>query len=297
MEQAPATRLAIPRARRRPALPPRGLVLAFLPFVAFCLLFELLPIAVLLVGSIGGLEEPTGAYLARVFEHPVYRGAVSNSLYLSSVSAVIGAIGGTAVGYAITATRHERLRNGLTALANVTANAGGITLAFAFITVLGSTGAITIALRLLGIDLYSAFSLYSMTGLVVIYVYFQVPLMVVLMLPAFGAIRREWREASLTLGGTKLDFWRRIGVPVLLPAIVAGTVLMFASGMGAYATAIALMGGQANLMTVQVGVLRQGEVVFQPAQADAMATVLLIFVAGAVLLYHVLQRRAQRWIR
>jgi putative spermidine/putrescine transport system permease protein len=264
------------------------------PFVVFCVLFELIPVLVLLAGSIGGLASPTPDFLLRVVQHPIYRQSVINSFVVSGLSALIGAVAGTAIGYAIVATHHERLRNGLVALANVTSNAGGISLAFAYITVLGSTGAITIALRLIGIDLYSFFSLYSMAGLVIVYIYFQVPLMVVLMLPAFSALRREWSEASMTLGGTPRDFWRRVGIPVLLPAIVSGTILMFASGMGAYATAVALI-AQANLMTVQISILRQGEVIFNPSQADAMATLLLVFVAVAVVLHSLLQRRTQRW--
>lgn len=270
--------------------------LALGPFLVFFLLFEAIPIVVLLVGSVGGIDSPTPKYLTQVFAHPVYRQAVINTLYVSIASALIGAVVGTALGYGLTATRHARLREALVALANVTSNAGGISLAFGFITILGATGGITVALKLLGIDLYSFFTLYSMNGLIVVYVYFQVPLMVVLMLPAFTALRREWREASFSLGGSTVDFWRRVGIPVLLPAIAAGTVLMFASGMGAFATALALMGGQANLMTVQVSVLRQGEVIFDPSQADAMATVLLAFVAVSVVGYNVIQQRAQRWL-
>ena len=271
--------------------------LALVPFLVFFVMFEAIPIVVLLMGSVGGLDSPNLKYLGQVFGHPVYRQAVINSVYVSGASSLVGAVVGTALGYGLMVSRHNRIRESLIALANVTSNAGGVSLAFGFITVLGATGGITVALRLLGIDLYSFFTLYSMTGLVVVYVYFQVPLMVVLMLPAFGALRREWREASTSLGGTSIDFWRRVGIPVLLPAILAGTVLMFASGMGAFATALALMGGQANLMTVQVSVLRQGEVIFDPSQADAMATVLLVFVALSVVGYNVIQRRAQRWLR
>ncbi|HXG40969.1 MAG TPA: ABC transporter permease subunit [Candidatus Limnocylindrales bacterium] len=280
--------------RRRP---PLAVLAAFLPFAVFCALFELLPVAVLVQGSLGGLDTPTLDYLGRVFAHPVYRRAVLNSVIVAGLSSVIGALFGTAIGYAILTTRRRGVAEALTALANIASNAGGISLAFAFITVLGSTGALTIALRQLGIELYEAFSLYSLAGLVLVYAYFQVPLMVILMLPAFAGVRREWHEASYSLGGTAADFWRRVGIPILLPSIAAGTVLMFANGLGAYATAVALMGGQANLMTVQVAVLRQGEVVFQPAQADAMATVLLGFVALTVGLYHAVQRRTQRWVR
>jgi putative spermidine/putrescine transport system permease protein len=274
-----------------------GVGLALTPFVVFIVLFELIPVVVLLLGSIGWLDHPTLKYLTAVFAHPVYSKSVLNTIAVSAISGIIGAIVGTAIGYALTATRHDRLRGALIALSNVTANSGGITLAFSFITVIGVTGGLTTALKLIGIDLYSFFTLYSFTGLVIVYVYFQVPLMIVLTLPAFAALRLEWREASISLGGTTADFWRRVGIPILTPAIVAGAVLLFASGMGAFATALALMGGQANVMTTQVSVLRQGEVIFDPSQADALAAVLLVFVAIAVVAYHMIQGRTLKWLK
>lgn len=274
-----------------------GAGIALAPFVVFIVLFEAIPVVVLILGSIGWLDHPTLKYLTAVFTQPVYRQSVTNTLVVSAISSIIGAIAGTAIGYGLTATRHARIRGGLIALANVTANSGGITLAFAFITVIGITGGLTIALKIVGVDLYSFFSLYSMWGLVIVYIYFQVPLMIVLTLPAFGALRLEWREASSTLGGTSVDFWRRVGVPILTPAIIAGTVLLFASAMGAFATALALMGGQANVMTTQVTVLRQGEVIFNPSQADAVAVALLVFVAVAVIAYHVIEGRTLRWLK
>jgi putative spermidine/putrescine transport system permease protein len=273
-----------------------AVAVALTPFFLFCGLFELVPVLILLGGALGGWQEPTLDYVLKVFTHPIYRQGVINSLILATVSALIGTIVGTAVGYAISASHHERVRHTSTALASLTSASGGVSLAFAFITVLGATGAITIALRMLGIDLYSVFSLYSMTGLIVVYSYFQIPLMVVLMLPAYAAVKQEWREASMVLGGTSRDFWRRVGIPVLAPAIVSGFILMFASGMGAYATAAALV-GQFNLMTLQIQRLRAGEVMFDPAQADAMASTLLVFVAAAVLLNVLVSRRARRWTR
>jgi putative spermidine/putrescine transport system permease protein len=274
-----------------------GAGVALAPFVVFIVLFEAIPVVVLILGSIGWLDHPTLKYLTAVFTQPAYRQSVTNTLVVSAISSVIGAIAGTAIGYGLTATRHGRIRSGLIALANVTANSGGITLAFAFITVIGITGGLTVALKIVGVDLYSFFSLYSMWGLVVVYVYFQVPLMIVLTLPAFAALRLEWREASISLGGNAVDFWRRVGVPILTPAIIAGFVLLFASAMGAFATALALMGGQANVMTTQVTVLREGEVIFNPSQADAVAVALLVFVAVAVVAYHVIEGRTLRWLK
>jgi putative spermidine/putrescine transport system permease protein len=272
-----------------------GLLLAFAPFLIFCLMFELIPTFALLLGSVGGVEKHSFEWIGKVFTNATFQRSILNSLLLAVTSSFLGAVIGTAIGYAITRTRHNRLRGPLIGLASLSANAGGISLGFAFITILGSAGMITILLRQFGIDLMSFFSIYSVIGLIVVYLYFQVPLMIVLMLPAFAALKDDWVEASASLGGSRTDFWRRVGIPVLMPSIVAGTVLLFASSMGAYATAQALIGSRINLMTIQISILRRGEILYQPAQADAMATVLLAIVALSVLAYHIMQRQAQRW--
>jgi putative spermidine/putrescine transport system permease protein len=274
-----------------------GLLVAFAPFLIFCAMFELIPTVALLLGSVGGVERHSFEWIGKVFTNPIFQKSIVNSLLLAVVSSLLGAILGTAIGYAITRTRRDRVRRALVALASLSSNAGGISLGFAFITILGSAGMITILLRQFGIDLMSFFSIYSVVGLIVVYLYFQVPLMIVLMLPAFAALKADWAEASASLGGTGRDFWRRVGIPVLMPSIVAGTVLLFVSSMGAYATAQALIGSRINLMTIQISILRRGEILYQPAQADAMATVLLAMVALSVVAYHLLQRRAQRWIK
>jgi putative spermidine/putrescine transport system permease protein len=274
-----------------------GLLVAFAPFLIFCAMFELIPTVALLLGSVGGVERHSLEWIGKVFTNPTFQKSILNSLLLAVTSSLLGAILGTAIGYAITRTRRDRVRRALVALASLSSNAGGISLGFAFITILGSAGMITILLRQFGIDLMSFFSIYSVIGLIVVYLYFQVPLMIVLMLPAFTALKADWAEASASLGGTGRDFWRRVGIPVLMPSIVAGTVLLFVSSMGAYATAQALIGSRINLMTIQISILRRGEILYQPAQADAMATVLLIMVAVSVLAYHLIQRRAQRWIK
>ncbi len=273
-----------------------GLLVAFLPFLAFCAMFELVPVVALLLGSVGGFENLSLEWIIKAFTNPIYQRSITNSLFLAVTSSLLGAAIGTAVGYAIMRTSHGRLRQALVGLASISSNAGGISLGFAFITILGAAGMITILLRTFGIDLLSFFSIYSVIGLIVVYLYFQIPLMIVLMLPAFTGLRDDWAEASESLGGTRRDFWRRIGIPVLMPSMIAGTVLLFVSSMGAYATAQALIGSRINLLTIQISILRRGEILYQPAQADAMAVVLLLIVAGSVLAYHLIQRRAQRWL-
>jgi putative spermidine/putrescine transport system permease protein len=260
-------------------------------------MFELIPVIALLLGSVGGVDRHSLEWIAKVFTNPTFQRSIWNSLLLAVTSSLLGAVLGTVIGYAITRTQRGRIRRSLVALASISSNAGGISLGFAFITILGSAGMITILLRTFGINLISFFSIYSVIGLIVVYLYFQVPLMIVLMLPAFAGLRTDWAEASDSLGGDRRDFWRRIGIPVLMPSIVAGTVLLFVSSMGAYATAQALIGSRINLMTIQISILRRGEILYQPAQADAVAVVLLFMVALSVLAYHLIQRRAQRWIQ
>ena len=173
-----------------------GLLLAFAPFLIFCAMFELIPVGALLLGSVGGVDKHSLEWIAKVFTNPTFQKSIWNSLLLAVTSSLLGAVIGTAIGYAITRTQHYRVRAALVALSSISSNAGGVSLGFAFITVLGAAGMITILLRSFGIDLLSFFSIYSVIGLIVVYLYFQIPLMIVLMLPAFAGLQADWAEAS-----------------------------------------------------------------------------------------------------
>src|SRR3954453_961577 len=178
-----------------------GLLLAFAPFLIFCAMFELIPVGALLLGSIGGIERHSLEWIGKVFTNPIFQKSIWNSFLLSIVSSLLGAVFGTVIGYAMMRTRHGAVRGALIGLASLSSNAGGVALGFAFITILGSAGMVPILLRQFGVDLVSFFSIYSVLGLIVVYLYFQVPLMIVLMLPAFVALKEDWAEASASLGG------------------------------------------------------------------------------------------------
>src|SRR5215212_3366134 len=136
-----------------------GLLLAFAPFLIFCAMFELVPVVALLLGSVGGLDTLSLEWIAKVFTNPTFQKSIWNSLLLAVTSSLLGAVIGTAIGYAITRTAHGRVRRALVALASLSSNAGGISLGFAFITILGSAGMITILLRQFGINLLEFFSI------------------------------------------------------------------------------------------------------------------------------------------
>ncbi|AGT09859.1 ABC transporter permease [Paracoccus aminophilus] len=261
-----------------------------LPFLAFALAFELAPIGVLMRSAFT-VEGSLGLGNFSRALTPVMQQAFVNSLGLALASALLGTALGLIVARAITTSRSATTQNMLTALADVTANFGGAPLAFAFVITLGSTGIITLLLKQVGIDLYPAFRIYSLSGLVIAYTYFQLPLAILLMIPALLGLRREWSEAATSLGATGRDYWLRVALPILRPSLLGCFFLLFANAFGAYATAWTLTGSAVNLVTVQIAALARGEVQFDPALADALATLSLAVMLVAVGLCQMMMRR------
>lgn len=267
--------------------------IALAPFFAFGLAFEILPILTLVRSSFIAEGRLTLANFGRAFT-PAMVVSFRNSLQLSATTALLGVVAGTVVAYAIVTARSRFVRETLTALADVTANFGGAPLAFAFIITLGSTGVVTLLLKAAGVSLYPSFRIYSVSGLTIAYVYFQLPLMILLIVPALLGLRQEWREAAVSLGATRAQYWRRVALPILAPSLLGSFVLLFANAFGAYATAWTLTGPDVNLVTVQIAALVRGEVQLDPALADALALVSLAVMAVCVVGYRWLATRPWR---
>ncbi len=231
---------------------------------------------------------------------PPYRQAFVRSLQLSAVTAVLGAVLGAALAWAVVGGRPDgTLRRVVTSAAGVLAQFGGVTLAFAFLATVGAQGLVTVFLRDRGIDLLSGGAWYlELTGLVVVYLYFQVPLMVIVFLPALDGLRPQWREASESLGGTGWTYLRHVAGPILTPAFLGGLLLLFANAFSAYATAAALVSQGASIVPLQIRALQTGEVILgQQGQGKALGLGMVVVVAVVLALYAVLQRRTSRWLR
>lgn len=212
---------------------------------------------------------------------------------------MLGGVLGLLIAYAALSPRAPRvIRPTMTTFSGVAANFGGVPLAFAFIATLGTVGAATRLLDRLGIDLYGhGFTLFGFWGIVVTYLYFQIPLMVLVIAPAIDGLREEWREAASNLGATPWQYWRRVGLPILLPSILGAMVLLFGGAFAAYATAYALTSGNIELTPLQIGELLGGNVLSDPHQGYALAVGMVIVIAVAMTIYFVLDRRASRWQR
>lgn len=286
----------------RPARARRSFSWAWLgltPFAAYVLLFLALP-TVLAVGS--GFFTKSGEFtwsnVAALGDLLVLAG-FANSAGLSLVTALVGAIAGALVCYALLGTNPEgALRSSVDAAAGVLAQFGGVMLAFAFIATIGIQGVVTLLLRdTFGIDIFAGgVWLYELPGLVLPYIYFQIPLMVITFMPALSALKPQWAEANLTLGGTRASFWARIGVPVLAPAFIASLLLLFANAFSSYATAAALASQGSQIVPLQIRAALTSETVLgRENLAGALALGMIVVVGLVMALYSLVQRRAARW--
>jgi putative spermidine/putrescine transport system permease protein len=277
--------------------------LGMVPFFLYVALFLLLPIGVMAVEAFRSTDPTTfrqswsTSSIVQVTQG-AYRRAYLGSLELSAVVAVIGAVLGLALAMAVLGARRGRLLRRLVLTASgVLANFGGIPLAFAFIATIGASGVVTAVLQKnLGLGL-GGFSLYSVAGLGLVYLYFLIPLMVLTIVPALEALRPQWREAAENLGATGRQYWRYVGGPVLAPPVIGATMLLFASSFAAYATARALVGSSVPLVTLQIAdALSSNVVVGSENLGKALALGMVLLIGVVMAFYAWVQRRTQRWL-
>ena len=224
-----------------------------------------------------------------------------NTIWVSGLTAVIGAVLGAVTSYAlIGANPTGLLRTMVDSASSVLAQFGGIMLAFAFIATMGASSLLTVTLReQFDIDIYAdGVWLYETPGLILPYIYFQVPLMIIVFLPALEALRPQWTEANATLGGTRADYWMRIGFPVLAPSFIGSLLLLFANAFSSYATAAALISQGSQIVPLQIRAALTSETVLGRANlAGSLALGLVIVMVVVMSLYALLERRATRWQR
>lgn len=294
-----------PAAPEPSAPAPRGAVrrgwawLGLVPFAAYVVLFLALP-TVLAVTS--GFVDGTGAFtldnLAALGD-PLVLTTFANSAGLSVITAVVGAVVGALVCWAMLGLSETgAVRTAVDAASGVLAQFGGVMLAFVLIAAIGAQGVVTVFVReLTGISFYeNGVWLYDLPGVALAYLIFQVPLMIITFMPALAALKPQWMEAHLTLGGTRGGFWLHVGMPVLAPAFLASLLLLFANAFSSYATAAALASQGSQIVPLQIRTALTSETVLgRENLAGSLALGMIVVVALAMALYTLVQRRAARW--
>ena len=278
---------------------PVGALLGVVPFFAYTAIFLMLPTLIVVVGSFtDGSGRPTLGNLSALAQPQIVAGFV-RSVVLSGVTAVLGAVFGAVLAYAVSTAREGGLvRRLVTSLCGVLAQFGGVTLAFAFVATVGFQGFVTLWLQRVGIDLAGSTWLYEpLKGLILVYTYFQIPLMLIVFLPAVEGLRPQWREAAESLGGSTWDYWRHVAGPILAPAFIGAMLLLFTNAFSAYATAAALISQGSPIIPLQIGGTLSSEVILgQENVGKAMALGMVAIVALVMTIYAVLERRTTRWL-
>ncbi|MBB3936879.1 putative spermidine/putrescine transport system permease protein [Aureimonas phyllosphaerae] len=274
--------------------------LGVVPFFAFAILFLIAPTFYLVVGA---FQDPTGSFtlanIAGLFQSQIVA-AYWISIRISLASAGLGALLGFFLAYAIVhGGLPSWIRSSVVTFSGVASNFAGIPLAFAFLATLGRIGLVTWFLNeAFGLNIYRlGFNLLSFWGLTITYLYFQIPLMVLIITPALDGLKREWREASSILGASNWQYWRMVALPVLFPSLMGCFLLLFANAFGAIATAYALTGSSLNIVPILLYAQIRGDVLYNPNLGYALAFGMIVITGCSNLLYIWLRSRAERWLR
>ncbi|WP_375423184.1 ABC transporter permease [uncultured Friedmanniella sp.] len=272
--------------------------LGVVPFLAYLVIFLVIPTLTVVVGAFVEKGRPSLANLRDLGDSAVFT-SLANSVALSAVTALIGGVVGALLAYAVvTGPADGLLRRLVTSICGVLAQFGGVTLAFAFIATLGISGVVSVWLDAhLGTSMTSSTWLFGLKGLVLVYAYFQIPLMVIVFLPALDGIRVQWREAAENLGATTWQYWRLVGLPLLTPAFLGSVLLLFANAFAAYATAAALVSQGNPIIPLWIRSALTSEVVLGHANfAYALALEMIAIVALVMTGYSLLLKRTSRWL-
>ncbi|VEI12855.1 ABC transporter permease [Trueperella bialowiezensis] len=268
--------------------------LPFLLFMAFFLIFPLI------ANLITAFQGPTGGFSLQTMAQAMdetHRSAFITTANLSVITAFIGAVLGVPLAWALQTARKPKwltsLVNSFSALAS---QSGGVNLAYAFVALLGTYGIMTTAVNKIFPGLLDNFSLTGFSGVALVYLYFQIPLMAILKLPALGGIKKQWAEAAQSLGATKSQYLRDVVIPVLWPSILGSFLLLFANAFAAYATAYALAGGSLNLVPILIGFYISGNVLLNPGLAAGLVTWMMIIILAAMGLRFYLTRKSDQWL-
>ena len=287
-----------PQLRPRMKLPLHWL--GVLPFAAFIILFLIMPTMKIVIGA---FQRPDGSFtlanIAGLFT-PSIIAAYWISIKISLASALLGCLIGFGVATAVVLGGLPRwIRGPLLTFSGVASNFAGVPLAFAFLATLGPVGMLTVFLKTqLGVDLrLLGFNLLSFWGLTITYLFFQIPLMVLIITPALDGLKREWREAASILGATNTQYWRLVAFPILLPSILGTMALLFANAFGAVATAIALTGSSLNIVPILLFAQIRGDVLGDPHLGYALAFGMIVVTGFANGLYIWMRARSERWMK
>ena len=272
--------------------------LVLLPFLVIVFLYEILPLVMMILSSFRSEADSSILFTLEnyinAFSKLSYQRAIINSLKITVISTLFGIIIGF-VGAQAAHNSRGNFKNIFLTVLNMTSNFAGVPLAFAYMIILGNSGVLLLIAKTLGLEALANFDLYTGTGLILMYVYFQIPLSTLLLIPAFNGIRKEWKEANTLLGGQPIQFWIKVGIPVLLPSIFGTMSVLFANALAAYATAYALLMNNFSLLPVNITGMFTGDMTTRPHLGAALSVVMMLLMLVAILINNFINQQTTKW--
>lgn len=271
--------------------------LGIAPFLIFALLFLIFPTVYLVAGA---FLTPDGSFTFKNIGD-LFTPTIMSAYWISIKISVVSALGGAIIGFylawaLVLGGLPTWLRHAFLTFSGVASNFAGVPLAFSFIATLGRQGLVTVLLAHFGLNLYaSGFNLLSFIGLTITYMYFQIPLMVLIITPALDGMKKEWREAASILGATNGQYWLMVALPILWPSLLGTTLLLFANSFGAIATAIALTGSSLNIVPIVLYAQIRGDVLHNANLGYALALGMIVITGISNVIYILMRMRAERW--
>ena len=273
-------------------------LLALAPFLFLVIMYELMPLVMLIIDSFQPEKQPDVLFSLQnyktIFTTLSYQKAIQNSLKITTISTAFGIVIAFLGARAAHSTR-GKFRNVFMTVLNMTSNFAGVPLAFAYMIVLGNAGVLKQISNVYGIDFLQNFNLYTNTGLTMMYVYFQIPLATLLLIPAFNGIRKEWGEANMLMGGTSTHFWQHVGIPVLLPSLLSTVSVLFANALCAYATAYALLMNNISLLPINISASFVGDIRTKPKLGAALSVVMMLIMVIVIMLNNFITKKTTKW--
>ena len=273
-------------------------LLVLLPFLVVVVLFELLPLIMLIIDSFGSDADKTVLFTLenykKIFTTLSYKTAIKNSLIITVFSTLVGIVLAF-LGAQAAHNSRGKFRSAFMTVLNMTSNFAGVPLAFAYMIIIGNSGVIRQIANVYGIEFIQNFDLYSSGGIILMYIYFQIPLSTLLLIPAFNGVRKEWQEANMLLGGSNSTFWFKVGIPVLLPSIFGTISVLFANALCAYATAYALLMNNFSLLPINISAAFTGDIISQPALGAALSVVMMLLLCAVILIDNYIVKKTTQW--
>lgn len=236
----------------------------------------------------GGFTPDNFVRIAR----PFYLWVLLDTFLLSLLTALFTLLLSYPVAYALVRARRAWVKSLLMVLAVAPLFTGEIVRTYAWMLMLGANGFINGMLRRLGLIETPLALMYTRLGVVIALVQFSMPVMIILLATAIGHVNTDYEKAAASLGAPPATVFWRVTLPLTMPGLISGTVVIFAWTMSAFSTP-QLIGGGKVLMISNLAYL-QGLSALNFPFAAAVSLVALVAALGSLALMQPLTRRLER---